>query len=64
MVCDFCHLKDKTYRFSLTSGGNKLEYNKETASPAENLLDTQILLNNTNVPEGTRFMEIDINIFF
>ena len=47
MVCNFCPLQTENYRVGLTIGGDKLDYDKDTASPAVNLLDTKILLNST-----------------
>ena len=50
----------------LTIGGGKLEYDKETASPAANLLDTKLLLNSTilDAHKGARFMSLDIKDCF
>ena len=66
MVCDYRPLKSEQYRVRLTIGGDKLEYNKDTASPAANLLDTKILLNSTisDAKRGARFMSLDIKDFF
>ena len=66
MVCDYCLIKDKKYCVRLTIGGNKLDYDKETASPTANLLDTKILLNCTisDAYAGARFMNMDIKDCF
>ena len=47
MVCNYRPLNDKKYRVRLTIGGDKLNYQDETASPTDNLLDTKILINST-----------------
>ena len=66
MVCNYCPFKDKKYRVRLTIGSNKIEFNKDTASLAENLLNTKILLNSTisDSSKGARFMSLDIKDFF
>ena len=47
MVCKFRLLKTEKYRVPLTIGGEKLDYDRDTASPAANLLGTKIILNST-----------------
>ena len=47
MVCDYRPLKEEKYHVRLTIGGDKLQYNDETASPTADLLETKILVNNT-----------------
>ena len=47
MVCDYRPLKEEKYRVRLTIGGDKLEYDNETASPTANLIDTKNLVNST-----------------
>ena len=66
MVCDYRPLKDEKYRVRLTIGGDKLDYNNETASPAANLLDTKILINSTisDANKNAKFMTIDIKDCF
>ena len=66
MVCDYRPLKDEKYRVRLTIGGDKLDYNNETASPTANLLDTKILINSTisDAERNARFMTIDIKDCF
>ena len=65
MVCDYRPLKDEKYRVRLTIGGDKLDYKKETAFPAANLLDTNSLLNSTisDAHKGAQFMSLDIKDF-
>ena len=66
MVCDYRPLKDEPYRVRLIIGGDKLEYDKETASPTTNLLETKLLLNSviSDAHKGARFLGIDIKDFF
>ena len=66
MVCDYRPLKDEHYRVRLTIGGDKLDYEKETASPATNLLETKLLLNSviSDAHKGAKFLGIDIKDFF
>ena len=66
MVCNYRPLKEEKYRVRLTIGGDKLEYDKDTASPTANLLDTKILINSTisDANCGARFMSLDIKDFF
>ena len=66
MVCDYRPLKDEKYRVRLTIGGDKLDYDNETASPTANLLDTKILLNNiiSDADKNAKFMTIDIKDCF
>ena len=47
MVCDYRPLKEEKYRVRLTIGGDKLEYDNETASPTANLIDRKNLVNST-----------------
>ena len=66
MVCDYRPLKEEKYRVRLTIGGDKLEYDQETASPTANLIDTKILLNSTisDASKGAKFMSVDIKDCF
>ena len=66
MVCNYRPLKEEKYRVRLTIGGDKLDYNQETASPTADLIDTKILINSTisDAHEGTQFMSVDIKDCF
>ena len=66
MVCDYRPLKDEPYRVHFTIDGDKLDYDKETASPTTNLLETKLLINNviSGAHKGARFLDIDIKDFF
>ena len=45
MVCDYRSLKSKRYHVCLTVGGDKLDYDFDTTSPAASLIETKLLLN-------------------
>ena len=66
MVCDYRPLKQEKYRVRLTIGGDRLSYEKETASPAANLLETKLLVNSviSESKLGARFASLDIKDFF
>ena len=66
IVCDYRPLKEEKYRVRLTIGGDKLDYDQETALPTTNLIDTKILINSTisYAHEGAQFMSVDIKDFF
>ena len=66
MVCNYRPLKEEKYQVQLTIGGDKLDYDNETASPTANLLDTKILINSTisDAKKNARFMTIDIKDCF
>ena len=54
------------HRVWLTVGGDKLNYNNDASSPAANLLDTKLILNNniSDCQQGARFASINIKDFF
>ena len=66
MVCNYRPLKAEKHRVRLTIGGNRLDYERDTASPMANLLDTIFFLNSTisDASKGARFMSLDIRYFF
>ena len=66
MVCNYRPLKDNNYRIGLTVRGNKLPYNKDTASPTADLLQTKNLLNSTisDAYKGALFMGINVKKTF
>ena len=61
-VCDFRPLKTEKYRVRMTIGGDKLEYEHETASPAASLIETKLLLNSviSDAKHGARFLSTDL----
>ena len=44
-VCDYKKLKSEPHCICLVVGGDKLEYDKDSGSPAASLLETKMLLN-------------------
>ena len=56
----------KTHRVCLTVGGNKLDYEENSSSPAVSLLDTKILLNSviSDTNKGTRYWTVDMKNFY
>ena len=66
MVCDYRPLKKEKYRVRLTVGGDKLDYDFDSTSPAASLVETKLLLNSviSDSARGARFMTIDIKDFF
>ena len=66
MVCDYRPLKYEPYHVRLTICSDKLDYDKETASPSTNLLETKLLINSvlSDAHKGARFLGIDIKDFF
>ena len=66
MVCDFRPLKSEPYRVRLTVGGDRLDYDRDDASPGASLLETKLLLNSVILQSayGCQFMTLDIKDFF
>ncbi len=64
MVCNYRPLKSEPHRCRLVVGGDKLTYDKDSAAPAANLLESKILFNSTISRPSARFMTIDISNFF
>ena len=65
-VCDICPFKKETHRVRLVVGGDKLECEFDTGSPAASMLDTKILCNSiiSDASRGARFLDADIKDFF
>lgn len=65
-VCDYRPLKDEPWRVRLVVGGDKLNYEFDSGSPAASLLETKILLNSviSDAKKGARFMSLDLKDFF
>ena len=61
-VYDVQLFKKETHRVRLVVGGDRLEYDFDTGSPAFSMLDTQNLCNSTisNASKGARFLDVDI----
>ena len=65
-VCDYRPLKAEKHRVRMTIGGDKLEYENETASPAASLLETKLLINSviSDSNKGARFLTMDLKDHF
>ena len=65
-TCDFRPLKEEQHRVRITVGVDKLDYYDDTGSPANNLLETKILIDSviSSAKKGSRFMSADTNDHF
>ena len=65
-VCDYRPLKDEKWRIRLVVGGDKLEYELDSGSPATDLTETKLLINSviSNAKEGARFLSMDLKDMF
>ena len=65
-VCDLRPFKEETHRVRLVVGGDKLEVDYDTGSPAASMLDTKILCNSiiSDASKGARFLDADLKDFF
>ena len=66
MICNYRPIKEEKYRTRLTIGGDVLDYDNNTSSPAASLLETKLLLNSVilDADIGARFMTADLKDFF
>ena len=66
MVCGYRPTKDDPYRTRLTIGGDKLDYFRNSSSPAASLLETKLIINSviSDSQKGAKFMTIDIKDHF
>ena len=65
-VCDLKKLKSEPHRIELVVGGDKLEYDNNSGSPAASLLETKMLLNSiiSDAKHGAQFLSCDLKYFF
>ena len=65
-VCDHRPLKDEKWRIRLVVGGDKLPYDSDSGSPAQNLLEMKLLLNSVifDANIGARFLSMDLKDMF
>ena len=65
-VCDLRPYKKETHCVCLVVGGNKLDCEFNTSSPAASMLDTKILCNSviSDAPKGAKFLDADLKDFF
>ena len=64
-VLDYQPLKTELHRVRITVDGNRLAYNADAGAPAENMLETKILVNSTisDAKKGAQFMSADLKDF-
>ena len=64
--CDYRPLKSEKHRIRLVVGGDKLNYDDDSGSPAASLLETKVMLNSviSDADKGARFMSCDLKDFF
>ena len=65
-ICDHKPLKTEENRLRLIVGGDKLEYDYDTGSPAASLLETKLILNSTisSAHKGACFMCAHLKDYF
>ena len=65
-ACDSRPLKDEKWRIQLVVGGDRLDFNFDTGSPATDLTEWKILLNSviSDASDGARFVSIDLKDMF
>ena len=65
-VYDYKKLKPEPHRIHLVVGGDKLEYDNDSGSPAALLLKTKMLLNSviSDAKHGAQFLSCDLKDFF
>ena len=65
-VCDNKIKKSEPHRIHLVVGGDKLEYDNDSGSPAASLLETKMLLNSviSDAKHGAQFLSCDLKDFF
>jgi hypothetical protein len=60
LVCDFKPNKTEKHRVRLTVGGNRLDYNGETATSTADITTFKILINSTLSTKDAKIMMMDI----
>ena len=62
---DIRPFKQETHRVRLVVGGDKLECDFDTGSPAASMLDTKVLCNSiiSDAHKGAKFLDADIKDF-
>jgi hypothetical protein len=64
LVCDFKPHKTEKDRVRLTVGGDRLDYNGETATSTADITTFKILINNTLSTKNAKMMMMDINNYY
>ena len=65
-ACDHRPLKQEEWRIRIVVGGDKLDYEFDSGSPAANMLETKLLFNSviSDAPKGARFCSMDLKDMF
>lgn len=63
-VCNYRPLKDDTYRVRLTVGWDKLPYPNDAGSPAANITEYKLMINNILSTTGEKIITINIKEYF
>ena len=65
-ACDYHPLKDKKWRIRIVVGGDHLEYEHNSGSPAADMLETKILFNSviSDAKQGACFCSMDLKDMF
>ena len=65
-VCDHRPLKSEKWRIRLVVGGDKLDYDLDSGSPATDLTETKLLFNSviSDAKNGARFLSMDLKDVF
>jgi hypothetical protein len=64
LVCDFKPNKTKKHRARLTVGGDRLDYNGETATSTADITTFKILINSTLSTKDAKMMMMDIKKYY
>jgi hypothetical protein len=64
LVCDLKPNKTEKHRVRLTVGGNRLDYNGETATSTADITTFKILINSTFSTKDAKIMMMDINNYY
>jgi hypothetical protein len=64
LVCDFKPNKTEKNRVRLTVGGDRLDYNGETATSTADISTFKILINSTVSTKNAKMMMMDINNYY
>lgn len=65
-MCDNRHLKFEPHQIRLVAGGEKLEYDGDTGTPTDSLIETNLLTNSviSEAKQGARVMSCNLKYIF
>jgi hypothetical protein len=64
LVCDYKPNKTEKHRVRITVGGDRLNYNGETATPTADITTFKILINSTLSTKDAKMMMMDIKNYY